>query len=74
MYAIVEFQCTEEATKNEISIVPYIWVVNDDTRCYWPLSTSKLSFVEFVRKETPHRKTWPKYKLTKVHFKTGIIT
>lgn len=70
MYAVVEFLNSDNETTGQISVVPLVWIHKLDTKCYWPIRTNKISFHEFVKAQTPYKKTWPAYKV-QIHFKTG---
>lgn len=69
MFAIVEYSNHYNAS-NEIAIVPQNWLIKNDRKCYWPNKIGKIPFEDFVRKSTPHKKSWALFSVSKVHFKT----
>lgn len=72
MFAVVEFLKSGAFQLNEVAVVPLLWVRKNDTKCYWPKNIGKLTLSEFIKKQPAYKKSWPLYKLHKIHFKTGI--
>lgn len=76
MFAVVEFcknnGCFE--TSKEMAIVPILWIYKNDKKCYWPKTIGKWKLEEYVQRQLPYKKSWPVFKIFKVHFKSGIGT
>lgn len=70
MYAVVEFLNSELESSGEVSIVPFIWIHKNDTKCYWPIRTNRIPFNQFVKDQAPFKKSWPSYRI-KIHFKSS---
>lgn len=73
MFAIVEFSNKSDDSEGsgEISIVPILWLIKNQKKCYWPSRLPRgVTFTEFVMEETPYKKTWPVHKIYKIYFKT----
>lgn len=74
MFGVIEFSITDSnslESSNELAVVPLLWVFKNDSRCYWPLNTGQSTFSEFVKKQRPYKKSWPVFKIFKIHYKTG---
>lgn len=72
MFAVVEFiGADDKETSNEIAIVPLIWLHKNDKRCYWPNRIINSTFDDLVKNQRTYKKTWPIFKVFKVHYKTG---
>lgn len=65
MYAVVEFP------KRECAIIPLIWTINDQTKCYWPRNATNKILKEYVVKKKVPCLTWSTYNIDKVLFITG---
>lgn len=70
MYVVVEFQ-NDYSEINDIAVVPQIWLISNDRKCYWPNKTSKKKFDEYIKSQHTFKKNWPLYRVNKIHFKTG---
>lgn len=69
-YAVVEFT-TKSNLNKELSVVPIIWLIKEDRKCYWPTGTNKMPTNDFIKSCPPPKKSWPRYGVSKVHLKTG---
>ncbi|XP_068993186.1 uncharacterized protein [Neodiprion pinetum] len=63
MYAIVEFVVGE---KRECALVPVLWLVDNNTICYWPRTKNEEHFLKLVKSKAIYQKTWPKYPVHNV--------
>lgn len=72
MFAVVEF--IEGDTGSNVAVVPLSWLHKTDKKCQWPDKLpAKTSLEEFIKTSTSPKTTWPGYKVTKVHRKTGTL-
>lgn len=70
-YGVVEFK-SSNSNIHELSLVPLIWLVKNDKKCYWPNRTyNKIPLAGFIKGCPPPKKNWPLYTVSKVHLKTG---
>nr|XP_046491125.1 uncharacterized protein LOC124223328 [Neodiprion pinetum]XP_046491127.1 uncharacterized protein LOC124223328 [Neodiprion pinetum] len=63
MYAIVEFVVGE---KRECALVPVLWLVDNNTICYWPRTKNEEHFLKLVKSKAIYQKTWPEYPVHNV--------
>lgn len=65
MYCVIEF----DNGKKECSVVPLLWLTEDEKVCLWPQHITKQDvFEEYVTsKRTPAVSGWKKHKIRKIH-------
>lgn len=71
MFAVVEFANSKKTT-NEIAVVPLTWIYKNERKCYWPTRLGNKKFDDFVKSQGSYKKSWPSYRIFKIHFKTGL--
>jgi len=55
VYALAEFL---NGKKKECAVVPLIWLIDDQKRCYWPRTRSQKVFNKLVLDNEPYDATW----------------
>ncbi|XP_046410899.1 uncharacterized protein [Neodiprion pinetum] len=63
MYAVIEFLVGED---RECALVPVLWLVENNTQCYWPRTKTEDHFTKLVKSKAAYEKTWPKFAIHKV--------
>ncbi|CAG9814713.1 unnamed protein product [Phaedon cochleariae] len=72
MYCAVKFN-GKEGRSAPCSIVPLLWLNNNNKLVYWPPTVSKKKFDNMVKKQTPCDMTWKTYQVKRVLFKSNEI-
>lgn len=74
MYAVVEFRKVGlNGIKRECAVIPIIWLIENNTKCYWPSVKYEESFLHYVKTKKPYEKSWHKYQVYKILHTTGKI-